>query len=67
MLSKLTERGIREMLTSINECKTPLSVRIRDAETQAALRESEANSLRKISAMLALLEDDLKARLEQFQ
>ena len=65
-LDALTERGCRDLLASIAECRTPLQVRLRAADAEVALRESEANSLRKLSAMLTLFEEALRARLERF-
>ena len=62
---KLNDRGLRELLSSVAECRIPLQVRLRDAEQRAALAESEANSLRKVSGMLDAMRETLEDRLKE--
>ena len=61
----LTDRGLRDLLFSVAECRIPLQVRLRDAEQRAALAESEANSLRKITGLLDAMRETLEDRLEE--
>jgi hypothetical protein len=63
MIDDLNERGLREMLAAVVECKVPLRVRRDALEAEADLAASAANSLAKVSGLLSVMEDDLRARL----
>jgi hypothetical protein len=66
-LDQLTERGLRDQLTAIKDCRGPLIVRLQSTEHQAALLESAANSLRKLSGFLDTYEDAVLHRLAKIE
>ncbi len=60
-------RGLRETLAAVNECRVPLRVRREALEHEADLAASAANSLAKVSGLLALLEELLRDRLADLE
>lgn len=64
-IDQMTDRGLREGRQVIAESAPPLRVRAEDAEHRAEVLMSEANSLRRLTGMLALLDETYRAEQDR--
>ena len=62
-IQDLTEQGCRDLLMGINALRDPIRVRLQDAQHQAALYESAAESLGKVQAFMDMFAEMIRGRL----